>query len=79
MITYKQEKFAENISDVIIFTSAYRDSYDTQNMSQKTVCEEPSSLRKRPKVAARIMELEVEKRLGGACRRSLERIGFSKN
>ena len=61
MIIYKQEKFAENISDGITFTSAYRDSYDTQNMSQKTVWEESSRLRKHPKVAARIIELEAEK------------------
>ena len=61
MITYKQEKFAENIFDGITFTSAYRDLYDTQNMSQKTVWEESSRLRKHPKVAATIIELEAEK------------------
>ena len=61
MITSKQVKFAENISEGNTFASAYRASYDTQNMSQKTVWEESSRLRRHPKVAARIIELEAEK------------------
>ena len=61
MITSKQVKFAESISEGNTFTSAYRASYDTQNMSQKTVWEESSQLRRHPKVAARIIELEAEK------------------
>ena len=61
MITSKQVKFAESISEGNTFTSAYRASYDTQNMSQKTVWEESSRLRRHPKVAARIIELEAEK------------------
>ena len=42
-------------------SQAYRTAYYTQNMSQKTVWEESSRLRKHPKVAARILELEAEK------------------
>ena len=42
-------------------SNAYRSAYDPQNISQKTVWEEASRLRKHPKVAARIIELEVEK------------------
>ena len=61
MITSKQVKFAESISEGNTFASAYRASYDTQNMSQKTVWEESSRLRRHPKVAARIIELEAEK------------------
>ena len=60
-MTPKQKKFTEVFVNGTSQSQAYRTAYYTQNMSQKTVWEESSRLRKHPKVAARIMELEAEK------------------
>ena len=60
-MTPKQKKFTEVFVNGTSQSQAYRTAYYTQNMSQKTVWEESSRLRKHPKVAARILELEAEK------------------
>jgi len=51
MLTAKQESFVELITQGTSQTSAYKGSYDTQNMSDKTVWEEASRLRRNPKLA----------------------------
>ena len=56
-LTVKQNEFVVEIVEGASQTLAY----NTQNMSQKTIWEEASRLRRHPKVAARIMELEAEK------------------
>ncbi len=61
MLTAKQENFAEFLSKGTSQTAAYKGSYDTKNMSDKTVWEEASRLRRHPKVSTRIYELEKEK------------------
>lgn len=61
MLTAKQENFDELLTQGTSQSSAYRGAYDTQNMSDKTVWEEASRLRRHPKVSARILELENEK------------------
>ena len=61
MLTAKQENFVELLTQGICQSSAYRGAYDTQKMSDKTVWEEASRLRRHPKVTARIVELEAEK------------------
>ena len=61
LLTAKQTKFVEEISVGGSLSSAYRKAYETSQMAQKTVWEESSRLRRHPKVAARIIELEVEK------------------
>ena len=61
MITAKQEIFAKSVLDGVTSTAAYITAYQTRNMSQKTIWEEASRLRRHPKVAARIVELEAEK------------------
>tara|TARA_B100001939_G_scaffold333610_1_gene333745 strand:- start:567 stop:971 length:405 start_codon:yes stop_codon:yes gene_type:complete len=61
MLTAKQENFVELLTQGTSQTSAYKGAYDTQNMSDKTVWEEASRLRRHPKVSARILELENEK------------------
>ena len=85
MLTAKQENFVELLTKGTSQTSAYRGAYDTQNMSDKTVWEEASRLRRHPKVSTRILELEKEKearrRLQAASREErvlneLERIAF---
>ena len=85
MLTAKQENFVELLTQSTSQTSAYKGSYDTQKMSDKTVWEEASRLRKHPKVSTRILELEEEKearrRLQAVSREErvlneLERIAF---
>jgi len=61
MITAKQNEFAQHVSDGLSQTKAYRSAYSSNNMAPKTVWEESSRLRRHPKVAARIIELEAEK------------------
>ena len=61
MLTAKQENFIELLAEGTSQSSAYRGAYDTQNMSDKTVWEEASRLRRHPKVSTRILELEKEK------------------
>ena len=60
MLTAKQENFVELLTQGTSQTSAYKSAYDTQNMSNKTVWEEASRLRRHPKVSTRILELEKE-------------------
>ena len=60
-LTVKQNEFVAEIAGGASQTLAYRSAYNTQNMSQKTIWEEASRLRRHPKVAARIIELEAEK------------------
>ena len=60
-LTVKQNEFVIEIAGGASQALAYRSAYNTQNMSQKTIWEEASRLRRHPKVAARIMELEAEK------------------
>ncbi len=85
MLTAKQENFVELITQGTCQSSAYRGAYDTQNMSDKTVWEEASRLRRHPKVSTRILELAEEKeairRLQAVSREErvlneLERIAF---
>ena len=61
MITAKQNEFAQHVSDGLSQTKAYRSAYISHNMAPKTIWEEASRLRRHPKVAARIIELEAEK------------------
>ena len=60
-LTLKQNKYSEKLAAGFSQTAAYLTAYNTQNMSQKTVWEESSRLKKHPKVAARIIELKAEK------------------
>jgi len=61
MLTAKQMKFVEEVSEGGSQSNAYRKAYDTSQMTPKTIWEEASRLRRHPKVAARIVELEAEK------------------
>ena len=70
MLTAKQENFVELLAKGTSQSAAYKGSYDTQKMSDKTVWEEASRLRKHPKVSTRILELEEEK----AARRRLQAV-----
>jgi phage terminase small subunit len=61
MLTAKQMKFVEEMGEGGSQSNAYRNAYDTSQMAPKTIWEEASRLRRHPKVAARIEELEAEK------------------
>ena len=61
MLTAKQMKFVEEVSEGGSQSNAYRKAYDTSQMSTKTIWEEAARLRRHPKVAARLIELESEK------------------
>ena len=61
MLTAKQMKFVEEIGKGGSQSNAYRKAYDTSQMAPKMIWEEASRLRRHPKVAARIVELEAEK------------------
>ena len=61
MLTAKQMKFVEEVSEGGSQSNAYRKAYDTSQMAPKTIWEEASRLRRHPKVAARFEELEAEK------------------
>ena len=85
MLTAKQENFVALLTQGTSQSSAYKGAYDTQNMSDKTVWEEASRLKRHPKVSTRILELEEEKedrrRLQAVSREErvlneLERIAF---
>tara|TARA_B100000963_G_scaffold265626_1_gene233831 strand:+ start:253 stop:453 length:201 start_codon:yes stop_codon:yes gene_type:complete len=62
MLTAKEENFVELLTQGTSQASAYRGAYETQNMSDKTVWEEASRLRRHPKVSTRILELDKEKK-----------------
>ena len=61
MLTQKQNNFVALMIDGANSTSAYRLSYETSAMSDKTVWEAASRLSKNPKVIARLNQLTAEK------------------
>ena len=61
MLTQKQNNFVALMIDGANSTSAYRLSYETSAMSDKTVWEAASRLSKNPKVIARLDQLTAEK------------------
>ena len=61
MLTQKQNNFVDLMIDGANSTSAYRLSYETSAMSDKTVWEATSRLSKNPKVIARLNQLTAEK------------------
>jgi phage terminase small subunit len=61
-LTPKQEKFAQKYIELGNASEAYRQSYDAENMLDKSVWEEASRTLADHKVAARIMELQEQHR-----------------
>ena len=61
MITFTQKKFTENLYSGASYTRAYRQAYQPNRMSSKTVWEAASRLSKNPKVVARLELLKAEK------------------
>ena len=57
MLTAKQEKFVQNIIEGMSQADAYRNSYSTNRMSDKSIIEEASKLMANPNIATRVQEL----------------------
>jgi phage terminase small subunit len=61
MLTPKQEQFVKNIVyDGMNYSDAYRNSYNTKGMSDKTVNEKACRLKDQDNIRARIEELRAE-------------------
>jgi len=56
-VTAKQEEFCQFILEGCTQTEAYRRAYNTENMLDKTMCEEASRLMNDRNVSARIQQL----------------------
>ena len=57
-LTYKQEKFSQNILLGMTQTDAYKDAYDAENMKDESIYCNASKLTSDAKVAQRIEELQ---------------------
>ena len=57
MLTAKEESFCNDVASGMTLTDAYKDSYNAENMSDKTINEKASLLAKKDKVRTRIDEL----------------------
>lgn len=57
MLTVKREKFVQNLIKGMTQADAYRDAYNTKNMSDNAIYREASLLLKNPKVSQRYEEL----------------------
>ena len=61
MLTPKQEQFVKNIVlEGMNYSDAYRSSYNTKGMSDKTINEKASRLKDEDKIRTRIKELGAE-------------------
>jgi len=63
MLTSKQNKFIEGITEGSCQSDAYRLAYNQRKMSSKTIWEAASRLSRNPKVVARLDLLSAEKEL----------------
>lgn len=60
MLTQKQEEFVKNIIDGKSQHEAYRNAYNAENMSDKTIYEKASRLMAKDNIRARIQELREQ-------------------
>lgn len=60
MLTAKEEKFSTNVFSGMTYTDAYKDAYNAENMSDKTINEKASLMAKKDKIRARIQQLRDE-------------------
>lgn len=57
MLTAKEEKFCINVFSGMTLTDAYKNAYNTDNMTDKTANEKASIVAKKDKIRARIQQL----------------------
>ena len=60
MLTAKQEKFVRNLIEGMSQREAYKNSYDAENMTDKTIDENACRLFNDSKIKARYMELQEQ-------------------
>ena len=60
MLTAKQEKFVRNLIEGMTQREAYKNSYDAENMTDKTIDEESCRIFNDCKINARFRELQDE-------------------
>lgn len=57
MLTAKEDKFCNSVASGMTLTDAYKNSYNAENMTDKTINEKACLLSKKDKIRARIEEL----------------------
>ncbi len=58
MLTPKQERFAQLVAGGATYSDAYREVYDVENMSDRSINTEASDLANHPKISPRIKALQ---------------------
>ncbi len=59
-LTVKEEKFCQKLLELGVQTAAYRAAYDAENMAPDTIKVAACQVSKKPRVAAKIQELEEQ-------------------
>ena len=75
MLTAKQEKFVRNLIKGMSQREAYKNSYDAENMADKTIDEEASRLFNRPDITARYNTL-IERAASASVMTAQERLEY---
>ena len=75
MLTAKQEKFVRNLIQGMSQREAYKNSYDAENMTDKTIDEEACRLFNDSKISARYQEL-IERAATASVMTAQERLEF---
>lgn len=75
MLTPKQEKFVRNIINGMSQREAYKNSYDAENMTDKTIDEEACRLFNDSKISARYQEL-IERAATASVMTAQERLEY---
>jgi len=75
MLTAKQEKFVRNLVQGMSQREAYKNSYDAENMTDKTIDEEACRLFNDSKISARYQEL-IERAATASVMTAQERLEF---
>lgn len=75
MLTAKQEKFVRNLIQGMSQREAYKNSYDADNMTDKTIDEEACRLFNDSKISARYQEL-IERAATASVMTAQERLEF---
>ena len=78
-LTFKQSQFISKVFEGTSQTSAYRNAYNLKHVPENHLGGSLAAQEAPPRSLHGFWSWKRKKRLGGACRRSLERIEFSKN
>lgn len=75
-LTAKQEKFCQGVAKGLSYSEAYREAYNANKMSEKTIWENASRLAKNSRVTARLEELrsKIEEELIYSAKESFNKL-----